>query len=181
MTKSSDILNKLPVDRATAVTFDISVILNLHNEARYLKRTMLSLEEAMRYARQFDISTELVVVLDNADELTRAIAEKCDYSAFDAVQIIHVSNSSLGLSRNDGIAIARGEYIATADADDLVSFDFLQNMYMTARSSLRPAIVFPEFLFGFGAKCYIWKFFDHEHIGSASLFDAHYYTSRVIS
>jgi hypothetical protein len=31
--------------------FDISIVLNLHNEANYLRRTFLSLEEAARYTR----------------------------------------------------------------------------------------------------------------------------------
>ena len=112
--------------------YDVSIILNLHNEARYLKRTMLSLEEAVRYARQFDITFEIVVVLDNADAATASLAQAYDYSVFDASQVIRVRNGSLGLSRNDGIAASHGEFITTADGDDLLSFDFLHRMYVKA-------------------------------------------------
>lgn len=180
MKRSRAAASRQPAEPAKANAFDVSVVLNLHNEARYLKRTLLSLEEAARYARQFDISIELVVVLDNADKPTRAMAEAYDHSAFDAVQVIHVRNGSLGLSRNDGIAVARGEYIATADADDLVSFDYLQKMYMTARSSPMPVIVFPEYYLGFGSECYIWKIYDHSHIGNSAFFASHPYVSRVV-
>lgn len=44
--------------------FDVSIVLNLHNEARYLRRTMRSLEEAVRFAQRYDITFELVAVLD---------------------------------------------------------------------------------------------------------------------
>lgn len=161
--------------------YDVSIILNLHNEARYLKRTMLSLEEAVRYAQQFDITFEIVVVLDNADRATTSLAEAYDYSAFDGFQIIHVRNGSLGLSRNDGIAVSRGNFITTADGDDLLAFDFLEKMYHKARSHNEKVVVFPEYCFGFGSKCYIWKFYSHKAIGNSSFFERHPYVSRIMA
>lgn len=160
--------------------YDVSIILNLHNEARYLRRTLASLEEAVLYARQFDITFEIVVVLDNADAATAGFAEAYDYAVFDAQRIIHVRNGSLGLSRNDGIAVARGEYIATADGDDLISFDFLQRMYMTARSVGNNAIIFPEYVYAFGEKNYLWKFFDKKFISNSVFFSNHPYISRIL-
>lgn len=173
---------KSPAGSITAKTpkYDVSIILNLHNEARYLKRTMLSLEEAVRYARQFDITFEIVVVLDNADKATTALAEAYDYSVFDAVQVIRVRNGSLGLSRNDGIRVSHGEYIATADADDLVAFDYFHKIFWTAVHSGGRSIVFPEYYIGFGSKHYVWKFWSHEYIGNAAFYDGHPYVSRVI-
>ncbi len=162
------------------VSVDISIILNAHNEYRYLHRTILSLGEAAQYARIHGLSTEIVVVLDRADVETASLIDAYNYKAFDGVQIIKVSNGSLGLSRNDGIKVARGTYIATADADDLVSFNYLHKMYMTAHSSSSNTIVFPEYYFGFGTDCYIWKFYNSEHISPAVFFDKHPYVSRVM-
>lgn len=160
--------------------YDISIVLNLHDEARYFRRTLLSLEDAVRYARQFDITFELVVVLDNADEATARIAEDYDYAVFDACQILHVRNGSLGLSRNDGIEAARGEYIATADADDLLGFDYFQRLYLTARSAGPRAVAVPEYYFGFGIIGYIWKFWPHGMIGNGAFFEGHPYISRIL-
>lgn len=145
-----------------------------------MRRTLLSLEEAVRYASQFDIAFEIVVVLDNADVATRNLAEAYDYGVFDGAQVIHVRNGSLGTSRNDGIAVAHGEYIATADADDLVSFDYFQRLYITARAGNGRAIVFPEYYFGFGIDNYIWRLWEHRYIGSAALLHRHPYVSRVM-
>ncbi len=131
-------------------TFDLSILLNLHNEPRYLRRTMRSLEEAVHLAKRYDITFELVVVLDRPDAATKEWIERCDFEAFDDHRVNVVDNGSLGLSRNDGIAIARGEYIAVADGDDLVSYDMLCTAYLTAKSSVRKAIVVPKYAFAFG-------------------------------
>ena len=120
--------------------FDISIVLNLHNEANYLRRTFLALEESARYTRSRGISVELVVVLDRASAATRAWIDAYDFSAFDAFQIIKTDNGSLGPSRNDGIRVARGEYIATADGDDLISYNIYFECYeKLARKAPRPS------------------------------------------
>ena len=161
-------------------SFDVSIILNLHNEARYFRRTMRSLIEAVEYAKGFDISFELVVVIDNGDEATIKIAEGYCYDAFDAVKILKVNNGSLGLSRNDGILASSGEYITTADGDDLISFDFLHKMYLVALSSAK-SVVIPEFINAFGCKNYIWQFFGQNNISLASLFNNHPFLSRIMA
>ena len=51
--------------------FYVSIVLNLHNEARYLRRTMRSLEEAVRFAQRYVITFELVAVLDGPDAAHR--------------------------------------------------------------------------------------------------------------
>lgn len=111
------------------MTIDYSIVLNLHNEAPYLKRTLRSLAQAAEFARHKGLTSELVLVLDSADDATRKWVEKADYSEFGSYKVLHVSNRSLGLSRNDGIAAAGGEYITTADGDDLVSYNFFVQMH----------------------------------------------------
>lgn len=49
---------------------DISVVLNAHNEAAYLRRTMLSLEEAADYASAQGLKLDLVMVQDRPDART---------------------------------------------------------------------------------------------------------------
>lgn len=158
--------------------FDISIVLNLHNEARYLRRTMLSLEDAVRFAKRYEISFELVVVLDRPDALTIAWIEAYDFAAFNGYQIITVDNGSLGLSRNDGIRAAQGEYIATADGDDLISYNSFVESLSAARGNQR-AIHLPQYLCAFGTKYFVWKYFGSERIPNSSLFDQHPYISRI--
>jgi glycosyltransferase involved in cell wall biosynthesis len=85
-------------------------------------------------------------VLDNADQATSDIIKSYCCGLFVKIKTIEVENGSLGPSRNDGIEIADGKYILTADADDLMSFDAIYKSYITAESHQRDCVVFPEFL-----------------------------------
>ena len=51
---------------------EVSIILNLHDETRFLRRTMMSIGEAVSYAAPYGISCEIVCVLDRPDPSTRA-------------------------------------------------------------------------------------------------------------
>lgn len=161
--------------------FDVSIVLNLHNEARYLRRTMMSLEEAVRFAQRYDITFELVAVLDRPDAATKDWIERYDFEAFDGHQVIVVDNGSLGLSRNDGIAVARGEYIATADGDDLVSFNMFSASYSTAKSGGPTVIVMAEYLFAFGDRNHLVRYYGTQTLNRLGFFNYHPYISRLFA
>jgi len=161
------------------MTIDYSIVLNLHNEAPYLKRTLQSLAQAANFARSKGLMSELILVLDSADAATRMWVEKADYSDFDAHKIIEVNNRSLGLSRNDGIAAASGEYITTADGDDLISYNFFVNLYETLVEQGKSTIVCPEHVYSFGDRNYWAQFSSTEDVTNIMLFGANPYVSRV--
>ena len=102
---------------------EVSIVLNLHNETRFLRRTMMSIGEAVSYAAPYGIRCEIICVLDRPDPSTRAWIEAYDFPEFTDCAVIEVDNGSLGLSRNAGIARAKGEYIWLCDADDLISYN----------------------------------------------------------
>ena len=160
--------------------YDVSIILTAHNEARYLNRTIKSLEDAVRFARLFDITCEIIVVLDNADDPTKKLIEKYDFGVFDGNRHLYTNNGAPGKSRNSGISASKGDYITTLDADDLIAFDFIQKLYMTARSVGRRFIVFPEYCFGFGRMCYVYKINGPEIVKNASIFEMHPYVARIM-
>jgi glycosyltransferase involved in cell wall biosynthesis len=162
--------------------FDLSIILNLHNETHFLKRTMLSLEEAVRFMGHHGLTTEIIAVLDRPLACTKEWIENYDFDdAFDSHQITIVDNGSLGLSRNSGIELARGEYIATADADDLVSYNMFHELYLTARSRGNLAIAMPQYLFAFGSSYHIVEYFGIEKVSKLGFFDYHPYVSRIFA
>ena len=161
------------------MTIDYSIVLNLHNEAPYLKRTLRSLAQAAEFARYKGLTSELVLVLDSADEATRIWVEKADYSAFDSHKVLHVSNRSLGLSRNDGIAAAGGEYITTADGDDLVSYNFFVQMHAALLEHGINTIICPEHVYSFGDRTYWAQYTSSEEVTNIMLFGANPYVSRV--
>ena len=159
--------------------YDISIVLNLHNEANFLQRTLWSLEETTRFAQHEGLTVEIVVVLDRADAATRDGIEKYGFPSFSASQVIEVDNGSLGLSRNDGISAARGHYIALADGDDLISYNYLYEAYLSVKDEPSKNIAIPEYLYGFGDNRHIVKYFGSRDIDNMSFFQYHPYNSRL--
>ncbi|OLP52777.1 hypothetical protein BJF92_07260 [Rhizobium rhizosphaerae] len=156
--------------QARRAAFDVSILLTLRDEARHVLRTLLSLEEAVAYARQSGATFELVIVLDQADRETSAIVQTYDYGAFDGASLVEVGHASPALSRNDGVRAARGTHIAMAEAGVLVSFDFYARMLAAAGARERPAILFPDYVIGFGETAAIVKFYGPEQIGIGDFF-----------
>jgi len=166
---------------AIKYTYDISLILNLHDEARFLRRTMMSIIEAVQYARGQKISIELVVVLDKPDQATKSWVTSNSFQEFDGYKIVTVNNGSLGLSRRDGVSHASGEFIATCDADDLVSYNMFSELYFSAKSTNRPAVVVPQYLYAFGDKFHLVEYFGTDKVSKLAFFSGHPYISRIFA
>lgn len=159
-------------------TFDLSVVLNLHREAPFLARTFRSLSEAANFAKLDGISIELVIVLDCADAETTRLAYEYAKPGFDAIQIVEVENRCLGLSRNSGCEIARGEYFCPQDGDDLVSFNYFSDLLRTAKERGRDIVLFPEWLIGFGEQNWTTRYDDASR-ARLYLVDEHPFNSRA--
>ena len=138
---------------------DVSVILNLHCEAPYIRRTVRSLNEAAAVAREASIYCELVVVFDRSDDLTKDVMHGATTDAFVSVRYVDIDHGSLGLARNSGIAEALGKYVWLCDADDLVSSNSIVQMYALAETAPR-IVVFPEYLVLFGERYLVTQYFD---------------------
>jgi glycosyltransferase involved in cell wall biosynthesis len=158
---------------------DISVVLAVHREATYITRTWESLAQAARFARSAGWSVELVAVLDRTDPATRRAVHACDGSAFSSVRIFEVDNGALGPTRNDGIAVADGLYIATADGDDLVSYNYLGAMAAAADTLGPNDILTPKFVFAFGRRYLIGEYFDLSDVTPLVLLIDHPFVSRI--
>jgi glycosyltransferase involved in cell wall biosynthesis len=158
---------------------EVSLILALHREGNYLARTLSSLTEAALYARGVGIATELVAVLDRSDALTEETLRRFDLSAFEQCKILSVDNGSLGPTRNDGCKAADGTYIATADGDDLISFNYIERMLWHAEKLGPNAILIPQFIFAFGETYHITEYFDLDQVTPLVLLSDNPFVSRV--
>lgn len=161
------------------MNIDISIVLNLHNEVSFLRRTFESLAQAARYAKFHGLTIELVVVLDNAEKNTKEWAFNYHYRDYDNYKIIEVSNGSLGLSRNDGIKVASGEYITTADGDDLISYNILKASYDVVLREGGKIIVCPEYVYSFGNNHYLQIYTGSQEALNILLFGGNNYVSRI--
>lgn len=105
----------------------ISIIMPVYNGAIYLEESIESI-----IAQTFT-QWELIIIDDASTDNSRQIATK--YATQDSRIYIYTNNSEKGLAGalNTGLAHARGEYIARADADDInvpgrlhIEYDYLQ-------------------------------------------------------
>ena len=90
----------------------VSVIIPAFNAAEYIRETLHS---ALAQTYQ---ALEVIVVDDGSTDATGSIVE--EFAKKDArVQLVKQCNAGVGAARNTGIRMARGEYIAPLDADDI--------------------------------------------------------------
>ncbi|OWT63857.1 glycosyltransferase [Candidimonas nitroreducens] len=158
---------------------DVSIILNIHNEIKYIARTIASLEDSCDFAQRQGLTIEIVVVMDSSPDLLKAWIANYDFRRFNKCKIISVDNRSLGKSRNNGIDISSGEYITTADADDLVSFNFIWECYVLARKNGARSVVLAEYVYSFGSRSYFQKYMGSADIPCILSAGGHPYVSRI--
>lgn len=160
---------------------DVSIVLTLHHEARYVRRTLMALSEAAVLARSEGITVELVTVLDRADAATRAALQATGRSAFDDVHVIAVDNGSPGPSRNDGCAVASGKYVTLADGDDLMGCTLIARTFAAAEAR-GPRVVFvPKFVFGFGDSYFTVEYFDQSDVSPLATLKHPLYSTRIFA
>lgn len=91
---------------------EVSVIIPCYNYGEFVEETIDSC-----LASTFN-NIEIIVINDGStDEKTNHILKSLKKPK---TRIIHQENSGLSASRNKGIALAKGKYIMTLDADDII-------------------------------------------------------------
>lgn len=96
----------------------VSLIIPVYNCEKYLEKALLS-------AKNQDCGElEIIAVEDCSTDGSRAILDKTD----GIVKLYHERNMGLSASRNDGMDIARGEYVCFMDADDFIEKDHVSRL-----------------------------------------------------
>jgi glycosyltransferase involved in cell wall biosynthesis len=104
----------------------ISVIVPVYNAEEYLPACLDSiLKQDLR-------EIEIIVIDDGSTDGSGKIADR--YAKGDSrIQVIHQENAHLSASRNAGMQLATGEYIAFIDSDDWIETDMFSSMYKVAK------------------------------------------------
>lgn len=99
----------------------ISVIVPIYSVEKYLPKCIESIQnQSLR-----DI--EIILVDDGSLDKSGLIAD--EYSKLDErINVIHKKNGGLSSARNEGILLAKGEYISFIDSDDWIEKDMLKDM-----------------------------------------------------
>ena len=105
----------------------VSVIIPVYNALPYMRESVDSVRtQSLR-------EIEIILVNDGSRDGSGAECEAL--ARLDSrITVLHKSNSGAGLSRTEGLLMARGEYVAFLDADDLMMPRALEKMYLSAKS-----------------------------------------------
>ncbi len=107
----------------------VSVVIPALNEEKYIRRCLDTL--ARQEHPNFDV--EIIVVDNNSDDHTRQIASEY------GVRVLIQKQRGVALARQMGFEAARGEIIASTDADSAPAYDWLVRLVAALTSS--PGIV----------------------------------------
>jgi glycosyltransferase involved in cell wall biosynthesis len=125
----------------------VSVVIPCYNQGQYLKEAVESV------LNQFFQDFEIIIVNDGSTEpLTNEVLSQ--YGS-DVIRVIHTQNQGLSSARNNGIRLARGEYILPLDADDKIGREYLEQAVPILENNLDIGIVYCEAAF-FGERSGLW-------------------------
>lgn len=101
----------------------VSVIVPAFNAEKTIERCLNSL------INQTLTDLEIIVVNDGSTDKTVHVINSLKS---DKIKLVNQKNSGQGIARNNGIKLAKGDYIGFADADDSVDLNMYKSMYDAA-------------------------------------------------
>lgn len=120
----------------------LSVIITAHSEGILAHRTIKSVRRAIS---ECDIETEVILHVDNATPEMNSYIEIHRDGFLSGINIFQNTFGDLGSSRNFAIKQASGKYIATIDADDIMSKNWLRDAIALLEAQREPTIAHSEF------------------------------------
>ena len=100
----------------------VSVVIPVYNSAKYLKECLNSI-----FVQTLE-DWEVIAVNDGSSDESPTILDA--YAKRDSrFQVVHKENGGVSAARNDGLSVARGEYVFFMDSDDILDKDAFQNLY----------------------------------------------------
>jgi glycosyltransferase involved in cell wall biosynthesis len=123
--------NKVKIEEMTGFATDshsikVSVIVPVYNAERYLRQCLASV------ANQSLSDIEIICVDDGSPDSSYKIME--EFAQADSrFVLLQQKNQYAGVARNNGMKLARGEYLCFLDADDFCESSMLEETYNAAR------------------------------------------------
>lgn len=95
----------------------LSIIIPVYNVEPYIKRCLDSI------LVQLDSRMEIIIVNDGSTDRSGEICNEYA-SKYDAIKVIHENNRGVSAARNQGLKMAKGEYISWVDPDDYLDSEW---------------------------------------------------------
>ena len=134
--------------------FDVSVIIPAHHEGRLAHPTMCSVFRSVAYANKKGVNAEIVIVMDKPDVKTEEYFSRYKEPG---LLIKTVNFGDLGFTRNFGVGVSSGRYIAFLDADDLFGQNWVYESFKYLENNGNDIIAHPEYDVTFEAKNVIFR------------------------
>lgn len=104
----------------------ISVVIPVYNCSKYIEKCVLSVI-GQKYP-----TIEIILVNDGSKDDSGIICDNLSKN-YSNVRVVHQENRGQAASRNSGVEMAQGQYIAFIDADDWID----ENMYLILYNNLK--------------------------------------------
>lgn len=144
--------------------FFISIIITAHAEGILIHRTLASVRRAISQLPDNYRPVELILHADSPTQETIDYIGGHKSSSLKDVAIYTNSFGDLGSSRNFAIKKAQGKYVATIDADDLMSLNWLNSSLDYLESQNEPTVAHSEVTVEFeGANNLVLKHGEIDH------------------
>ncbi len=111
----------------------VSIIIPVYNGEKYLRPCI---ESVIKQSYQ---EWELILVDDGSTDRTSAICD--EYARHERITVIHKQNEGQAIARNDGLAVAKGEWVSFIDADDWLESTMYEVMIDTLEQMQADALV----------------------------------------
>ena len=105
----------------------VSLIIPVYGVENYLERAV---DSALAQTLE---EKEVILVDDGSPDACPQICDRYAAQYPGVVRVLHQENQGLGMARNAGIRLARGEYIAFMDSDDTIEPEMLSALYEKAK------------------------------------------------
>lgn len=119
----------------------VSVIIPVYNTKQYLQECVDSI------INQSLNQIEIILIDDGSTDGSIEIVKEYEES-YENIIAIYQENQGLGAARNNGLKIARGEYIYFIDSDDVLEINSLEYCYNLAVNDSLDMVVFEADIFG---------------------------------
>ena len=104
----------------------VSVIIPVYNVEKYLEECLQSV------CKQTLKDIEIICINDGSTDKSGQILK--DFAKKDKrIVLIEQENQGVSIARNNGIKVAKGEYIGFVDSDDWIDPDFYEKLYQSAK------------------------------------------------
>ena len=111
----------------------ISIIIPVYNVEKYVKETLISVKN------QSSKPDEVIIINDGSTDNSFNIVK--DIKDTESWKMFETRNQGLGLTRNYGKSLAKGDYIYFLDSDDILEQNFIHDMRKLIKDYDQPDVI----------------------------------------